>query len=323
MQVTFDDWLRHYQQVCVAYGQMQADQALAARQHVQETGGLRLEIRKLECRVEELTAELNTAREQLAQVTAERNDLKKLSTQINPALLHELVNAFEGCDPATIRQKLLALDGKGFQLSQEVGELPGYPQPECANCGSNMHRKGTGWKCHTCKTEWSGGVIDFVRQNLAEPAPEPYQWQVGDELERDGKVVEIQDVQDGRFYLSNGDSWPTQILMIAIGYTLHRKASDPPPGPQLPAEPAPEPYQWQVGDVVAFFGVTPRKVTGRPEGWVSLEGAETVLPQSDWESRGWRLYCKASDQPDIPPPSPQQVAEPISDSTGADGEGRS
>jgi hypothetical protein len=164
----------------------------------------------------ELKKEFDQLQQQLAQVTTERDDLKKLSTQINPALLHELVNAFEGCDPATIREKLLALDGKGFQLSQEVGELP-----------------------------------------------------------------------------------------------------------------APEPDEWQIGDEIECNGVTRRKVIDRREGWVFLEGVTSPLSQPDWELRRWKLHRKAADLPDIAPFTPQQVeafaavAEPIDDSTGADGEGQS
>jgi hypothetical protein len=82
-----------------------------------------------ECRKYSAEVERRLALEkQVAEVTAEMENLKKLSTQINPTLLHELIEAFEGCDQATIRQKLLALDGKSFQLSQEVGELPA-PEP--------------------------------------------------------------------------------------------------------------------------------------------------------------------------------------------------
>jgi hypothetical protein len=52
-----------------------------------------------------------------------------------------------------------------------------------------------------------------------------------------------------------------------------------------------------------------------------------MLSQADWEKHGFTLHRKASDLPDLPPFTPQQVAEfaavtePIDDSTGADGEG--
>jgi hypothetical protein len=68
-------------------------------------------------------------------------------------------------------------------------------------------------------------------------------------------------------------------------------------------------------------------VIDRREGWVFLEGVTSPLSQPDWECRRWKLYRKAADLPDIAPFTPQQVAEfaevtePISDSTGADGEG--
>jgi hypothetical protein len=53
------------------------------------------------------------------------------------------------------------------------------------------------------------------------------------------------------------------------------------------------------------------------------------LPQFEWERLGWGLHRKASDMPDLPPLTEQQVAEfaavtePIDDSIGTDGEGQS
>ena len=97
---------------------------------------------------------------------------------------------------------------------------------------------------------------------------------------------------------------------------------------ELPPETAPEPYQWQVGDEIECIGVW-RKVIDRREGWVFLEGVTSPWSQPDWERRGWKLYRKASDMPDLSPLTPQQVAEfpavagPIDDSIGTDGEGQS
>jgi hypothetical protein len=96
---------------------------------------------------------------------------------------------------------------------------------------------------------------------------------------------------------------------------------------ELPDETAPESYQWQVGDEIECIGVW-RKVIDRREGWVFLEGVTSPWSQPDWERRGWKLYRKATDLPDLPPPTPQQVAEfpavaePIDDNTDTDGEGR-
>jgi hypothetical protein len=93
-------------------------------------------------------------------------------------------------------------------------------------------------------------------------------------------------------------------------------------------EPFPEPYQWQVGDEIECPGVTRRKVVGTCRPWVSLEGIQEACPQPEWERRGWKLNRKATGLPDIPPLTPQQVAEfaavtePIDDSVGTNEEGQ-
>jgi len=94
---------------------------------------------------------------------------------------------------------------------------------------------------------------------------------------------------------------------------------------ELPAQPAPERHQWQVGDEIEDgFGVR-RLVTGRNEkGWVFIEG-NGGQSQSEWERCRCTLHRKASDVP----PTSQQVAEfpavtePIDDSVGTNGEGQS
>ena len=99
---------------------------------------------------------------------------------------------------------------------------------------------------------------------------------------------------------------------------------------ELPPEPAPEPYQWQVGDVVESDGESPRLVITRDaKGWVFFNQIAFGLPQFEWEKLGWGLYSKASDMPEMLPFTPQQVeafaalTEPIDDSVGTDGEGQS
>jgi hypothetical protein len=94
-------------------------------------------------------------------------------------------------------------------------------------------------------------------------------------------------------------------------------------------EPFPEPYQWQVGDVVESEGESPRLVITRDaQGWVFFKESAFGLPQFEWEKLGWKIYRKAVGLPDLPPFTEQQVAEfaavtePIDDSTGA-GEGQS
>jgi hypothetical protein len=95
-------------------------------------------------------------------------------------------------------------------------------------------------------------------------------------------------------------------------------------------EPFPDPYQWQVGDVVESDGESPRLVITRDAmGWVFFKESAFGLPQFEWEKLGWKLHRKAGDLPDLPPLTPQQVAEfaavtkPIDDSVGTDGEGQS
>jgi hypothetical protein len=160
-----------------------------------------------------------------------------------------------------------------------------------------------------------------------EPFPEPYPWQIGDEIEcPDGTRRRVKERdENGWLRLDGLFSAVPQFEWERAGWKLYRKASDIP----QPAEPAPEPYQWQIGDEIECNGVTRRKVIDRREGWVFLGGVTSPLSQPDWELRRWKLHRKAGDMPDIPPFTEQQVAEfaavtePIDDSIGTDGEGQS
>ena len=99
-------------------------------------------------------------------------------------------------------------------------------------------------------------------------------------------------------------------------------------------EPFPEPYPWQDGDTVSSRDVKILpydclyKVKRLSCGRVALIGLTGMLSQADWEKHGFTLNRKASDLPDLPSPTPQQVAEfpavaePIDDNTDTDGEGR-
>jgi hypothetical protein len=108
---------------------------------------------------------------------------------------------------------------------------------------------------------------------------------------------------------------------------------------ELPAQPAPEPCQWQVGDLI-FCKPNVKRVVDISNGWVFLQGCECGLPQREWEDRGYMLLRDALAQikprrasldgnlPDIPRFTEQQMAdfkavmEQVSDSVGADGEGQ-
>jgi hypothetical protein len=64
---------------------------------------------------------------------------------------------------------------------------------------------------------------------------------------------------------------------------------------QLPAEPARQPYQWQVGDMIVRSGslrsvLETRERSVRPEGWEEHE----FVGQEFLEGYGWKLYRKAS-----------------------------
>ena len=160
-----------------------------------------------------------------------------------------------------------------------------------------------------------------------ETAPESYDWQVGDEVERDdGTIHTISQAIGGLLWVKDQTIGMSEQWWLAEnGYQLHRKASDIP----QPPEPAPEPYPWQVGDIIESNAFTRRRVEEMHCGGVLLEGMGAPLPQPEWERRGFKLHRKAADLPDIAPLTPQQVAEfaavaePIDDSTGADGEGQS
>ena len=94
---------------------------------------------------------------------------------------------------------------------------------------------------------------------------------------------------------------------------------------ELPAEPAPETYQWKVGDLVimghaALSSGNPRKVIAVHPMGVFLEGYESGHAQAEWERNGWKLFRKAGDL-GVQQLTPRQVE--ISDSTGTDGEGQS
>jgi hypothetical protein len=154
-----------------------------------------------------------------------------------------------------------------------------------------------------------------------EPFPEPYPWQVGDEINpgNGDRILVVQHVQDGLVKFCGEACTNTQADLEKFGCTIHRKAT----------ETAPESYDWQVGDEIEDDGGVRRPVTDRDaKGWVFIKGIG-ALPQFEWELRRWKLHRKAGDLPDLPPFTEQQVAEfaaltePIDDSVGTDGEGQS
>jgi hypothetical protein len=95
-------------------------------------------------------------------------------------------------------------------------------------------------------------------------------------------------------------------------------------------EPFPEPYQWQVGDEVKRDDGTIHTIS-RAIGGLLWFKDQTIGVSAQWwlSENGCTLHRKASELPDLPPLTEQQVeafaavAEPIDDSTGTDEEGQS
>jgi hypothetical protein len=99
---------------------------------------------------------------------------------------------------------------------------------------------------------------------------------------------------------------------------------------ELPPEPAPESYEWQVGDEVKRDDGTIHTISQAIGGLLWFKD-QTIGVSAQWwlSENGYQLHRKASELPDLPPLTEQQVAEfaavtkPIDDSVGTDGEGQS
>ncbi len=91
---------------------------------------------------------------------------------------------------------------------------------------------------------------------------------------------------------------------------------------ELPAEPAPEPYQWQVGDELIREDGTIHKITYSIGGLLWFKNQTTGGSAQWWLAQnGYRLHRKGSGDLGVQQLTPRQVE--ISDSTGTDGEGQS
>jgi hypothetical protein len=91
---------------------------------------------------------------------------------------------------------------------------------------------------------------------------------------------------------------------------------------ELPAEPAPETYQWQVGDELIREDGTIHKITCSIKGLLWFKNQTTGRSAQWWLAQnGYRLHRKGSGDLGVQQLTPRQVE--ISDSTQADGEGQS
>jgi hypothetical protein len=280
----------------------------------------------------------NELRHELETVKAERDSLKQQRDDLDKSFVQSMQPTM-----ASVVQLVEAAKATAVEVTKKLGELPPEPAPESYEWQVGDEVKRDDGTIHTI-SQAIGGLLWFKDQTigmseqwwLAEngyqlhrkasdiqpQAPEPYDWQVGDEIECNGvtrrKVI---DRREGWVFLEGVTSPLSQPDWELRRWKLHRKASDVPP------EPAPEPYQWQVGDEVIRNGEV-RSVEVATRAYVKLYKLYTWGAQSEWERAGWKLYRKATDLPDIPPLTEQQVAEfsavtePIDDSTGA-GEGQS
>jgi ribosomal protein L37AE/L43A len=226
-------------------------------------------------------------------------DLHTMETEVKDLRLAEAAARRE---VAELTKKVGELERERDLAASRVGDIPEIP--ECPCCGDPGHRRGDGWKCETCGTDWG---------DEKKPAVEPYQWQVGDEIECRGVTRRrVTDRSEGWVFLERVESGLSQPDWERRGWKLHRKASD------KPAEPAREPYQWQVGDEVALNGEV-YKVSLIRDGQYFVTGGGQGT-QRQLESCGYWLHRKASDL-GVQQLTPRQVE--ISDGTGTDGEGQS
>jgi hypothetical protein len=260
-----------------------------------------------ECRKHSAEVERRLALEkQLAQVTTERDEARQKQ-------LDEHVQWASFC--SGLRAELHTVKAERDRLQQQWDDLEKSfvqsMQPTMASVVQLVEAaKATAVE-----------VTKKLGETTPEPAPESYQWQVGDEVKRDdGTIHTISQAIGGLLWFKDQTiGMSAQWWLAENGCTLHRKASDPLPSPQLSPEP-PEPYQWQVGDEIECIGVW-RKVIDRREGWVFLEGVTSPWSQPDWERRGWKLYRKASDVP--PEPEPETYQWQVGDEVIRNGEVRS
>jgi len=188
----------------------------------------------------------------------------------------------------TVVSEMLAERGKVQRLKQQVAELS----------------KNLGELSRDTIARMSGNGTE---PEPPDPAPEPYRWQVGDEIEYNGCTRRVQDISEGWVFPDGIVSPQSQPNWERRGWKLYRKASDPPPSPQLPAEPAPEPYPWHEGDEVAINGDVCRVSLIRDGKVFLTNGAQGT--QSQLESWCYTLHRKAGHLP--PEPYPWQIGDEI------------
>jgi hypothetical protein len=290
----------------------------------------------LECRKYNAEFERRLALEkQLAQVTTERDEAQQqLDEHLQWASFYSGLRA----ELHTVKAERDSLQRQVAELTEKLGELPDeedepFPEPyqwqigdeiECpgvtrrkvvGTCRPWVSLEGIEEACPQPEWERRGWGLHRKASDIQPQAPEPYDWQVGDEINpgNGDRILVVQHVQDGLVKFCGEACTNTQADLEKFGCTIHRKAT----------ETAPESYDWQVGDEIEDDGGVRRPVTDRDaKGWVSIKG-NGALPQFEWERRRWKLYRKAADLPDIQPSTTQQeadfaaVTEPFDDSVSA------
>ncbi|MEY4095706.1 MAG: hypothetical protein RLZZ53_2905 [Acidobacteriota bacterium] len=246
-------------------------------------------------------------RERCKRLEADAKPRERLEHEIDKLMRdrdeHQAVFKDMDTDREDLRQKLATVKGERDKLFTEVENLQNSVMAWQQSAGSWQEKHA---EVTAERDELRAQLAELTKKVGELPAemepPEWHQWQPGTKLfhTRHPDVVRcLHDATAEDMERLYRDGW--------------RELVEP--------EPAPEPYQWQVGDMIVRSGslrsvleTCERSV--RPEGWEEDE----FVSQEFLEGYGWKLYRKASDL-GVQQLTPRQVE--ISDSTQADGEGQS
>jgi len=279
---------------------------------------LQWSLSKLADDLHDANAEIRKARLELASAKGE--------AELARATLVAAVEADTQCNDA-LRHELEEVKAERDSLQRQLAEMKGREDLQnvygAGQAGRIVGLEGVVESLTAERDRLQQQVPELTKKTAGLPtetAPETHEWQVGDEVICYGEVRSVEVASRGYVRLYGLFSCGAQSDWERAGWKLHRKASD------VPAEPTPEPYQWQVGDEVKGDDGIIHTINQAIGGLLWFHD-QTIGGCQQWRlaEDGYRLHRKASDVP----PTPQQVAEfaavtePINDSVGTDGEGQS